>query len=166
MSDTLDLDLDALRMRCGRCGAFQAADASARERGDGWWTLAFACSSEDCREAGAGTLLEVPEAAGDSVGRARVDVRDVSVRCLGCDGHPTLAYYRREVDERGEGWNVYTYACEAEVCAAQRSREMLLRPAIDVFARRDPAWHGGEAHAGAEERADRRRRGGLTVLDS
>ena len=48
------------------------------------------------------------------------------------------------------GWNVYTYECENDICDPEVTRTYLEVPAdLDEFARRDPGWRGGKVHAGA-----------------
>lgn len=147
------LDFESLRFRCSRCEVDQAVQVASGERSTGdldGTSFRFTCASPACESAGEVTIMEVPDAAGTSVGPGRVDLRNFSVRCTGCDGYPTLAHYRREVDSEGQGWNVYTYQCEDDVCQPPRSRDLLLHPDVDVFANRDPNWHGGKVHAGAD----------------
>lgn len=77
-----------------------------------------------------------------------VNIRNFSVKCGRCGQYQTLMTY-----EPGDDWNVYTYECETEPCAAdaEGSRTLLEVPAdLDEFARRDPGWRGGKRHAGAE----------------
>ncbi|RMH23072.1 MAG: hypothetical protein D6696_01720 [Acidobacteria bacterium] len=73
-----------------------------------------------------------------------INVRNLSVKCGHCNTYQTLAHFARR-----EGWNVYTYECENDVCDRAVTRTYLEVPAeLDEFARRDPSWHGGKRHAG------------------
>lgn len=75
-----------------------------------------------------------------------IDLRNLSIKCGHCDTYQTLIHYRPAGD-----WNVYTYECENDVCDPEVTRTYLEVPAdLDVFARRDPGWHGGAVHAGAD----------------
>jgi hypothetical protein len=74
-----------------------------------------------------------------------INVRNLSVKCGHCDTYQTLASFAR----RGDGWNVYTYECENDVCDPAMSRTLIEVPEdLDEFARRDAAWRGGRIHAG------------------
>jgi len=75
-----------------------------------------------------------------------IDLRNLSIRCGHCDTYQTLAAFSRR-DE----WNVYTYECENGVCDPAVTRTYLEIPReLDTFANRDPGWHGGRQHAGAD----------------
>ena len=85
-----------------------------------------------------------PEPTLDVTGHARVNIRDISVKCGRCNEYQTLARFER----RGE-WNVYTYECENGTCDPDSTRTLIEVPAaLDEFANRDPSWHGGKRHAG------------------
>lgn len=91
---------------------------------------------------------------GDTVGimsePPRIDIRNLSIKCGQCDTYQTLAHYSRR-----EGWNIYTYECEDQVCDPAVTRTLLEVPEpLDSFARRDPAWRGGKRHAGGEAHAE------------
>jgi len=74
-----------------------------------------------------------------------INIRNLSVKCGHCDTHQTLAAFAR----RGDGWNVYTYECENEVCDPAMTRTLVEVPEdLDEFARRDTGWRGGKIHAG------------------
>ena len=74
-----------------------------------------------------------------------INVRNLSVKCGHCDTYQTLAAFAR----RGDGWNVYTYECENEVCDPAVTRTLIEVPEdLDEFARRDSGWRGGRIHAG------------------
>ena len=74
-----------------------------------------------------------------------INVRNLSVKCGNCDTYQTLAAFRR----RGDGWNVYTYECENDVCDPAVTRTLVEVPEdLDEFARRDTGWRGGRIHAG------------------
>jgi len=82
----------------------------------------------------------------DTTGHATINIRDVTVRCGRCGDYQTLAHFAR----RGQ-WNVYTYECENGRCDPAATRTLIEVPAaLDVFANRDPNWHGGQRHAGAD----------------
>lgn len=76
-----------------------------------------------------------------------INIRNLSIKCGHCSTYQTLAAYAP-----GEnGWNVYTYECENDVCDPDMTRTLLEVPEeFDAFARRDPTWRGGRIHAGAE----------------
>lgn len=79
-----------------------------------------------------------------------INIRNLSIKCGGCDTYQTLCRF-----ERGEEWNVYTYECENDLCDPDATRTLLEVPvALDSFARRDPAWKGGARHAGARGAED------------
>lgn len=140
------IDFEQLRIRCGGCGAVQARAAGASRR-ENWLVYRFDCPAGGCDLARTGTLLEVPEEAGVMGGPRRIDLRHLSLRCAGCDGYPTLAHYRRAGD-----WNIYTFEHEdGGPCDPEAVRTFLeVHADADVFASRDPDWHGGKRHAGAE----------------
>lgn len=74
-----------------------------------------------------------------------VNIRNISIKCGHCDAYQTLVAFRRDGD-----WNVYTYECENRVCDPEVTRTLVEVPGdLDEFARRNPAWGGGERHAGA-----------------
>lgn len=76
-----------------------------------------------------------------------INVRNLSVRCGNCSAYQTLVGFAR----RDDGWNVYTYECEGPPCEREATRTFLEVPAtLDEFANRDPGWHGGARHAGAD----------------
>lgn len=80
-----------------------------------------------------------------------IHIRNLSIRCGRCDTYQTLCHFERRDDD----WNVYTYECENDTCDREATRTFLEVPAeLDAFAQRDPAWHGGAIHAGADHRAD------------
>ncbi len=75
-----------------------------------------------------------------------VNIRDISIKCGNCGTYQTLAAYSRR-----QGWNVYTYECENDVCDPAVTRTLVEVPEeIDAFARRDPGWRGGRIHGGGE----------------
>lgn len=75
-----------------------------------------------------------------------INIRNLSIKCGRCDTYQTLCAYTQR-----EGWNVYTYECENDVCDPEVTRTLVEVPEdLDEFARRDPAWRGGRKHAGAE----------------
>lgn len=75
-----------------------------------------------------------------------INIRHLSVKCGRCGTYQTLAAFTP-----GEEWNVYTYQCEDSDCDPDSSRTLLEVPVeLDAFARRDPTWHGGKRHAGAD----------------
>ena len=77
-----------------------------------------------------------------------INIRNLSIKCGNCDTYQTLSGFRHD-DERG--WNVYTYECENDVCDSAVTRTYLEVPVeLDAFANRDPDWHGGKVHAGAD----------------
>jgi hypothetical protein len=76
-----------------------------------------------------------------------VNIRDISIKCGNCGTYQTLAAYSRR-----QGWNVYTYECENDVCDPAVTRTLVEVPEeIDAFARRDPGWRGGRIHGGGED---------------
>lgn len=86
----------------------------------------------------------------ETEGLSPVNVRNFSVKCGRCDNYQVLVSFRRIDDE----WNAYVYECDAEPCVSEehRSRTIVEIPAeLDEYARRDPTWHGGKKHAGAEQ---------------
>ncbi len=79
-------------------------------------------------------------------GASTINVRNLSIKCGHCDTYQTLSHFSRR-DE----WNVYAYECENEICDPAVTRTYLEVPAdLDEFANRDPNWHGGRIHAGAD----------------
>jgi len=71
-----------------------------------------------------------------------IDIRNISVKCGHCNTYQTLAGFTRR-----EGWNVYTYECENDVCDPLMTRTLIEVPReLDVFAHRDPDWRGGGKH--------------------
>jgi len=71
-----------------------------------------------------------------------MNIRNLSIKCGNCDTYQTLSGYGRR-----EGWNIYTYECENEICDPQVTRTLLEVPQdLDAFARRDPGWRGGGKH--------------------
>jgi hypothetical protein len=61
-----------------------------------------------------------------------INIRDLSVRCGQCMNFMTLAEYAPR-----EGWNVYTYVCDAGTCDPKTARMVLEVPvALDEFAQR------------------------------
>ena len=76
-----------------------------------------------------------------------MNIRDISIKCGNCDTYQTLSTYSRR-----EGWNVYAYECENDICDQAVTRTLVEVPEeIDEFARRDPEWRGGGRHG---ERGD------------
>jgi hypothetical protein len=70
-----------------------------------------------------------------------IDLRNLSIKCGKCETYQTLCGFSAR-DE----WHVYTYECENGICDPAVTRTLLEIPAeLDVFARRDPDWRGGEA---------------------
>ena len=73
-----------------------------------------------------------------------INIRNISIKCGHCNTYQTLSAYAHR-----EGWNIYTYECENDVCDPQITRTLVEVPEdLDEFARRDPGWHGGKRHAG------------------
>jgi hypothetical protein len=71
-----------------------------------------------------------------------INIRNISVLCGNCNTYQTLASFRRR-----EGWNVYVYECENQVCDPNVTRTLIEVPReMDSFARRDPEWRGGGKH--------------------
>ena len=71
-----------------------------------------------------------------------ISIRNLSIKCGNCDTYQTLSGYGRR-----EGWNIYTYECENDICDPQITRTYLEVPQdLDAFARRDPSWRGGGRH--------------------
>lgn len=69
-----------------------------------------------------------------------INVRDISIKCGRCNTYQTLVGFAHH-----EGWNVYTYECENDVCDPAATRTLVEVPQeLDEFARRDPQWRGGE----------------------
>lgn len=75
---------------------------------------------------------------------ARINIRELSIRCGNCDSYQTLSGFARRGDR-----NVYTYECENQICDPAVTRTLVEVPAeLDEFARRDPGWKGGCRHGG------------------
>ncbi len=71
-----------------------------------------------------------------------VNIRNISIKCGNCNTYQTLSAYSQR-----EGWNVYTYECENDVCDPAVTRTLVEVPVeLDAFARRDPGWRGGGRH--------------------
>ncbi len=86
-----------------------------------------------------------------TAGMTPVNIRNFSIKCGNCDMYQTLSYFRR----RDADWNVYTYECDNGRCDPAVTRTYLEVPvALDEFAGRDPEWHGGKVHAGADHGGD------------
>ena len=82
-------------------------------------------------------------------GLSPVNIRNFSVKCAYCGTYQVIVQFR-QVDE---DWNEYVYECDEPPCSAEveRSRTILEIPtALDEYASRDPTWHGGKVHAGAD----------------
>lgn len=82
-------------------------------------------------------------------GLSPVNIRNFSVKCGYCGNYQVIVRFR-QVDE---DWNEYVYECDEPPCSSdvERSRTVLEIPAaLDEYARRDPTWHGGKIHAGAQ----------------
>ena len=78
--------------------------------------------------------------------RSMINIRNLSIKCGNCNTYQTLSHFQKG----REGWHVYTYECENDVCDPSVTRTYLEVPIeLDEFGRRDPEWHGGEVHAGA-----------------
>ena len=78
--------------------------------------------------------------------QATINIRNLSIKCGNCDTYQTLASFSRR-----QGWNVYAFECENDVCDPQVTRTLVEVPAdLDDFARRDPEWRGGARWGGAE----------------
>lgn len=76
---------------------------------------------------------------------ASINIRNLSVRCGHCESYQTLSGFSHR-----EGWNVYTYECENDVCDPAMTRTLIEVPEkLDEFARRDPAWRHGRRFAGS-----------------
>jgi hypothetical protein len=74
-----------------------------------------------------------------------INIRNLSIKCGRCGSYQTLVHFRP-----GDGWNIYTYECENDVCPPESTRTLVEVPVpLDEFANRDPGWHGGARHAGA-----------------
>lgn len=74
---------------------------------------------------------------------AMINIRNLSIRCGQCDTYQTLCGFARR-----DGWHVYTYECENDLCDPEVTRTLLELPVeLDEFARRDPEWRGGERHS-------------------
>ncbi|MEM1205381.1 MAG: hypothetical protein AAGN66_19285 [Acidobacteriota bacterium] len=86
-----------------------------------------------------------------------INIRNLSVKCGRCGQYQVLTSYQPDQpDDHGDLWNIYTYECDWPPCEddVAVSRTLLEIPAdLDEFARRDPKWHGGKVHAGADARA-------------
>jgi hypothetical protein len=68
-----------------------------------------------------------------------INIRDISVRCGNCLNYQTLTAYATR-----DGWNAYTYECDAESCDPERTRTIVEVPvAIDEFAQSHPDCGGG-----------------------
>jgi hypothetical protein len=71
-----------------------------------------------------------------------INIRNISIKCGNCNTYQTLSGYGRR-----EGWNVYTYECENDICDPAVTRTLVEVPAdLDEFAHRDPEWRGGGRH--------------------
>lgn len=84
-------------------------------------------------------------------GLSPVNIRNFSVKCGHCGNYQVIVRFR-PIDE---DWNEYVYECDQSPCAGdvERSRTVLEIPSdLDEYARRNPTWHGGKVHAGAEHR--------------
>ena len=61
-----------------------------------------------------------------------INIRNISVKCGNCDTYQTLCGFSRR-----EGWHVYTYECENDICEAAATRTLIEVPAeLDEFAQR------------------------------
>ena len=148
------MDLRRLRVRCAHCGAFQVFDRAEVEAD--WVRYRLCCAGASCAEDGA-TWLEVPVAVDSLAGRwpaqqerplapEPIQIRDLTVRCAGCQRFPTLASFRREREH-----NVYAFRCEDGGCGAIDGHRFVEVPVeLDRFAARDPTWGGGKRHAGSD----------------
>lgn len=76
-----------------------------------------------------------------------INIRNLSVKCGRCGQYQTLMTFSQTDD----GWNVYTYECEDQICDPELSRTLLELPHdLDEYAHRDPGWKGGKIHAGGD----------------
>lgn len=79
-----------------------------------------------------------------------INIRNLSIKCGNCDTYQTLSAFSQR-----EGWNVYTFECENDICDAAVTRTLVEVPAdLDEFARRDPAWRGGGRHGAHGDATD------------
>ena len=68
-----------------------------------------------------------------------INIRDLSFRCGRCLNFMTLTEYVPR-----EGWNVYTFECDAGSCDPATARTVVEVPIeLDEFAQRHPACGGG-----------------------
>ena len=68
----------------------------------------------------------------------KVNIRDLSIRCGRCNRYQTLADF-----EPGDGYNIYTYECEAPGCDAAATRTFVEVPTVlDVFFQKHPDCGG------------------------
>ena len=68
-----------------------------------------------------------------------INIRDLSLRCGRCMNFMTLAEYAPR-----DGWNAYTYVCDAGTCSGEASRAVVEVPAaLDEFAQKHPECGGG-----------------------
>lgn len=82
-------------------------------------------------------------------GLSPVNIRNFSVKCGSCGNYQVIVGFR-QIDA---DWNEYVYECDEPPCSGdvKRSRTVLEIPSgLDEYARRDPTWHGGKVHAGAD----------------
>ena len=80
-----------------------------------------------------------------------VNIRNFSVKCGNCDAYPVLAAY-----EPGDEHNLYRFECDELEQAKEGCVPILLEIPVelDEFGNRDPNWHGGKKHAGADGAAE------------
>jgi hypothetical protein len=65
-----------------------------------------------------------------------VNIRDISIKCGNCGTYQTISGFVRR-----EGFHVYRYECENDICDPAVTRTLVEVPQeIDDFARRDPEW--------------------------
>jgi len=70
---------------------------------------------------------------------AMINIRDISIRCGRCLNYMTLTEYTVR-----DGWNAYTFECDAGGCDPSTSRTVVEVPVeIDEFAQRHPECGGG-----------------------
>lgn len=82
-------------------------------------------------------------------GPSMINIRNLSVKCGRCNQYQVLVGFKPLDPE----WNLYTFECGEDPCAVDPSmtRTLVEVPSdLDEFARRNPRWHGGKKHAGAE----------------
>ena len=68
----------------------------------------------------------------------KFNIRDISIKCGNCNTYQALSGF-----EPGDGYNIYTYECDNDVCDAGLTRTLVEVPVVlDIFHEKHPDCGG------------------------